>query len=157
MSGELGRPCQMARKGQEGLPGVRRPSWRAGSGWEGWEGLGGPPGGPGVFGRDGRGWEATRKFKSGREGWEGLGGPPGGLGGPPGGSVGVSRPSWRARRSRESLPVSREGMGRPEGVRSLSRPSGRGYRPLPVGRPPGGPGGVRRPQRVVIPGNLYFG
>ena len=47
----------------------------------------------------------------------------------------------------ESLLVSREGVGRPEGVRSSSPPSWRGSQPLPVGRPPGGPGWVGRPSR----------
>ena len=60
---------------------------------------------------------------------------------------GFGSPPKRAGRRRESLLVTREGMGRPEGVRSPSWPSWRGSRPLPIGRPPGGPGWVGRSSR----------
>ena len=114
--GEVGSLSWSAGRGRKSLPECRvsLPKCR--------EGSGGLPAGPGGIGRPsqtaGRGREA-------HSGGRGFGSPP-----------------KKAARRRESLLVSQERVGRPEGVRSPSRTSWRGSRPLPVGRPPGGPGGV---------------
>ena len=149
----------MSREGlggpQQGLGGVRRPSWRNGRDREEWkgsgvppenredkepflvgrDGLGGPSGGPGGIARDGRGQESTQEdcedSEALPEGQAGLEGPPSGLGSfsehrkESGWTGVVGSPTQRARSYQKAL---LEGWEWSRGTGGVRRPFGRARR-----------------------------